>query len=189
MFGIIWSECVVMAGHLLLVEAVSTIQESKGYGGTCTHRLFRLFRLFSMLLKLMRYWILSMISICSVCIMYMFLESTRHWKHLHLLGITMHYQPSPIIPLYNCFGYNYSIGNPLFSDDGIDPQVYGVDNPDSDCTIEDLTEVFVPVTISLSENSLQTLQTEVDPLCNSDSYGADVFMHTVTLVKGVLYHF
>ena len=43
----------------------------------------------------------AMISICSACIMYMFLESTRHWKHLHLLGITMHYQPSPIIPLYN----------------------------------------------------------------------------------------
>ena len=74
------------------------------------------------------------------------------------------------------------MGNPLFDDgNSIDPDTYGVSTSNLENT-DDLSVVIVPESIALSESALQMLQSSVDPLRESDSFGADIYMQTVTLV-------
>ena len=118
--------------------------------------------------------------------MFIFQESTKHWKKFeqawnnHPLSSESNYSPLQLF-------YLYSIGNDLFDDNEINPATYGIDGvptPADDMVDDhDLTEVSVPEThIPLSENALQILNTSVNPLQESYSYGTDIYMQTVSLV-------
>ena len=74
----------------------------------------------------------------------------------------------------------YSIGNPLFTDeDVIDSNSYGVDTVDVD---ED-EAVSVPETmVPLSDASFSIVRTSIDPLQQSHSYAADIYLQAVNIV-------
>ena len=75
----------------------------------------------------------------------------------------------------------YAIGNPLFTDqDDIDCNSYGVDPDD---LIDEDDAINVPETVvPLSDSSINMLTGSINPLQQSDSYGADIYMQTVNLV-------
>ena len=79
----------------------------------------------------------------------------------------------------------YSIGNPLFTDEGcVDSNSYGVDDgTGSDIDEDDSETINIPETnLPLSDASLGMLRVSVDPLQHSDCYGADVYLQAVNTV-------
>lgn len=80
----------------------------------------------------------------------------------------------------------YSYGNPLFDDANIDIQRYGVDEEeDSDEHYSETQSegVVVPsISCPLSTEGNQILESLINPLQHSDSYGADLYVNTVHLV-------
>ena len=79
----------------------------------------------------------------------------------------------------------YSIGNPLFTDEGdVDSSSYGVDHDSvSDFDEDDTETVSIPETnVPFSDTSLSMLSLAVDPLQQSDCYGADVYLQAVNTV-------
>jgi len=79
-----------------------------------------------------------------------------------------------------------SLGNPLFTDDDIDQETYGVDS-DQDNLSEDVEAVEVPLTVSpLSDEEFQVLQASVQPLYASASYGADLYIDTIQTVQLII---
>ena len=77
----------------------------------------------------------------------------------------------------------YSIGNPLFTDEGdVDSNSYGVDH-DTDSDEDDSETISIPETnLPLSDASLSMLSVSLDPLQQSDSYGADIYLQAVNMV-------
>jgi hypothetical protein len=73
----------------------------------------------------------------------------------------------------------YSIGNPLFAEVvDIDRNLYGIDS-DSDLETEENEDIVVPDTVvPLSDASMATLSS-FNPLRESDSYGADIYMEVI----------
>lgn len=79
----------------------------------------------------------------------------------------------------------YSIGNPLFTDEGdVDSNSYGVDHDtDPDFDEDDSETISIPeINLPLSDASLSTLNVSLDPLQQSDSYGADIYLRAVNMV-------
>ncbi len=97
------------------------------------------------------------------------------WNH-HSLSTEGNWSP---IQLYTAF----SIGNPLF-DPNVDPNTYGVEEDD----VEEGNElVDVPQTKNpLSDIELPSLVSSVNPLQQSDSFGADLYITTLFTVGQLL---
>ena len=79
----------------------------------------------------------------------------------------------------------YSIGNPLFADEGdVDSNSYGIDyDADANIDEDDSETVSIPeINLPLSDASLSMLTMSLDPLQQSDSYGADIYLQAVNLV-------
>ena len=76
----------------------------------------------------------------------------------------------------------YSLATTLFNDElSVDPQLYGINFEEN---VEELDEsyeaVSIPITHSpLSSLEMQFLQSQVDPLQSSASYGTDLYLKTV----------
>ena len=84
----------------------------------------------------------------------------------------------------------YSYGNPLFDDANIDIQRYGVDEEEDSNEHYSETQsegVVVPsISCPLSTEGNQILESLINPLQHSDSYGADLYVNTVHLVYHVM---
>ena len=104
------------------------------------------------------------------------LSTFSHAWNMHPLSTESNYSPMQLF-------LRHSIGNPLFSDNTSN-HLPGSLLLDTGVTGDsDIASVYVPEShIPLSENSLQTLNSSIDPLRDSDSYGADIYMETVPLV-------
>ena len=102
------------------------------------------------------------------------LESFRHGWNNHPLSTEFNRTPLQLYTLY-------SIGNTLFTEDAIDPSIYGVESSsDSD---DEEESIIVPDTIlPLSAESMEVLMASVDPLRGSTHFGADIYMEVVTSV-------
>ena len=84
------------------------------------------------------------------------------------------------LQLYTAF----SRGNPLFGD--IDPESYGIDQYSIDC--DDEETVSVPCTENpVLSHVFDFLQEAVDPLTETDSFGADLFIETLFMVNNFLH--
>ena len=90
------------------------------------------------------------------------------WNN-HPLSTESNYSPLQLF-------LRYSIGNPLFIDN-VFPSIT------ANVVRDDIPSISVPeINLPLSDSALQRLYTSVDPLQESNSYGADIYMRTVTLV-------
>ena len=84
------------------------------------------------------------------------------------------------LQLYTAF----SRDNPLFGD--IDPESYGIDQYSIDCDVEET--VSVPRTENpVLSHEFDFLQEAVDPLTESDSFGANLFIETLFMVNNFLH--
>ena len=81
----------------------------------------------------------------------------------------------------------FSLGSALFTNEvSVDPQTYGIDYEETSDD-EDLQPVNVPTThnpVSLAE--FLRLQTAINPLATSDSYGTDLYLQAIFLVNGLI---
>ncbi len=80
----------------------------------------------------------------------------------------------------------YSIGNSLFEEDNIDLNTYGMESDSNDELDEgDYDCIVVPIIdIPLSDDGFAVLRASVDPLQESNCFGADVYMKAIN----TLYH-
>lgn len=69
---------------------------------------------------------------------------------------------------------------PSLEEHGIDPDTLDIAQDDQDAV--DILETNLP----LSDESLQTLSSTVDPLQASEVYGVDLYLPTVTLVHSLM---
>ena len=76
--------------------------------------------------------------------------------------------------------------NPLFDESNdVDISSYGVG--DSDYSDEDSEAVTIPAIMPpVSEHDLHGLQLAIDPLQNSDCYGADLYIETIIFINNAL---
>ena len=101
---------------------------------------------------------------------------SRAWQH-HPLSTEGNLSP---LQLYT----RYSVDNPVF-EDTIDVATYGIDL-DSEQDIDE-SQVVVPETdIPFSPLGMQTLATQIDPLADSDSYGADLYINAIRVVYDLM---
>ena len=81
----------------------------------------------------------------------------------------------------------YSLENPYFNDPHIDDQSYGVDSDSDDIEDDSEREVNIPETSSpLSDENMGALRMEINPLQESNVYGADLYISTIVLVFALL---
>ena len=102
------------------------------------------------------------------------------WNH-HSLSTENNWSPPQLFTAF-------SVDSPLFHE--IDPHTYGLSDGDDQSDIEDERDeqVNVPHMQSpLNDTQMNTLTSLVDPLEQSTSFGADIFMKTVVQV-GLLLH-
>ena len=77
----------------------------------------------------------------------------------------------------------FSIGNPLFKD--VDPDSYGID--EDEISNDGNESVDVPKTRNpLSSGGMVALKAAVNPLAQSSSFGADLYIQTLIVVRDLL---
>ena len=101
------------------------------------------------------------------------------WNH-HALSTECGWSPMQLFTAY-------SLENPYFNDPHIDDQSYGVDSDSDDIEDDSEREVNVPETSSpLSDENMGALRMEINPLQESNVYGADLYISTIVLVFALL---
>ena len=108
------------------------------------------------------------------------LTTFAHAWNSHPLSTESNHSP---LQLY----LRYSVGNPLFSDDlGYEEESDDTDSSSTtDASLFSQSSVHVHVpenNVSFSDSIMQALSSSVDPLRESSSYGADIYMQTVQVV-------
>ena len=128
------------------------------------------------------------------CLHYTFIprinQTLKHfvdsWNN-HALSTESNLSPTQ---LFTAFSYR----NDLFENDSIDPQVYGTaeesDIDDTDGSTDDSEENergLIPETESpLTSESFDSLLSSIDPLSESTSYGADLYIRVITKVHSIM---
>lgn len=107
----------------------------------------------------------------------MALKSFQHGWNNHPLSTEFNRTPLQLYTLY-------SIGSALFTDDAIvDPDVYGVDDVSGSEEEEDEQMIIIPdTTVPLSDESVEVLLASFDPIRESTSFGADIYMEVLITV-------
>lgn len=105
------------------------------------------------------------------------LKSFQEAWNNHALSTECNWSPKQLFTAFGCC-------NPLF-EESVDAQTYGVDSDSED--EENVEMVVVPrLSPPLSDDQMQTLQLNITPLQNSDSYGADLYLQTVFMVNNLI---
>lgn len=132
-------------------------------------------------------WITLTLLVCSAFTWCIFQGSTSLLRFFMRHGTIILCQRSPTERHFN-FTHSilsYPIGNPLFADKGdVDSNSYVIDyDADTDIDEDDSETISIPeMSLPLSDASLSVLSVSLDPLQQSDSYGADIYLQAVNLV-------